>query len=123
MQRGGYDAQYGDRTYGVFNAVPRTGFERDKECELTLSYGSFNQSNDQINCGGHTAKFAYYASFDGNRTDLGLQTPTSQIIHDEAFGYGGFSSFVYNVDSANQLRWIRVHCARSIFSIPNPPHP
>jgi len=26
VQRGSYDAQYGDRTYGVFNIVPRTGF-------------------------------------------------------------------------------------------------
>ena len=29
VQRGSYDAEYGDRTYGVFNIVPRTGFERD----------------------------------------------------------------------------------------------
>ncbi len=27
--RGSYGAEYGDRTYGVFNVVPRTGFERD----------------------------------------------------------------------------------------------
>ncbi|MGA2078172.1 MAG: carboxypeptidase regulatory-like domain-containing protein, partial [Terriglobia bacterium] len=25
--RGSYDADYGDRTYGIFNVVPRTGFE------------------------------------------------------------------------------------------------
>src|SRR6202041_2031312 len=33
VQRGSYDADYGDRTYGVFNVVPRTGFERDKDCD------------------------------------------------------------------------------------------
>ena len=27
VQRGSYEADYGDRTYGVFNVVPRTGFE------------------------------------------------------------------------------------------------
>jgi hypothetical protein len=27
VQRGSYSAEYGDRTYGVFNVVPRTGFE------------------------------------------------------------------------------------------------
>ena len=55
VQRGSYDAEYGDRTYGIFNAVPRTGFERDEECELVLSYGSYYQTNNQINCGGHTS--------------------------------------------------------------------
>ena len=34
VQRGGYAADTGDRTYGVFNVVPRTGFERDREGEL-----------------------------------------------------------------------------------------
>jgi hypothetical protein len=41
VQRGSYDADYGDRTYGVFNVVPRTGFERDKECDLVASFGNF----------------------------------------------------------------------------------
>ena len=79
VQRGSYDAEYGDRTYGVFNAVPRTGFERDKECELVVSFGNYYQTNDQINCGGHTQRFAYYGSLNGNRTDLGLETPVPQI--------------------------------------------
>jgi outer membrane cobalamin receptor len=54
VQRGSYDADYGDRTYGIFNIVPRTGFERDKECDLVASVGSFYQTNDQVSCGGHT---------------------------------------------------------------------
>ncbi len=40
-QRGSYSADYGDRTYGVFNVAPRTGFERNNEAELVLSAGSF----------------------------------------------------------------------------------
>ena len=54
VQRGSYDAQYGDRTYGIFNIVPRSGFERDNEAELVASFGNWNQTNDQINFGGHT---------------------------------------------------------------------
>ncbi len=76
VQRGSYDADYGDRTYGVFNVVPRTGFERDKECDLVTSFGNFYQTNDQISCGGHTQRFAYYGSLNGNRSNLGLQPPT-----------------------------------------------
>ena len=30
VQRGGYSAEYGDRTYGVFNVVTRSGFERNR---------------------------------------------------------------------------------------------
>jgi hypothetical protein len=37
VQRGSYDADYGDRTYGIFNVVPRTGFERDRECDLVIT--------------------------------------------------------------------------------------
>src|SRR5271165_6351223 len=35
--RASYTADYGDRTYGVFNVAPRTGFERNNEGELVLS--------------------------------------------------------------------------------------
>jgi outer membrane cobalamin receptor len=104
--RGSYSADYGDRTYGIFNVAPRTGFERNNEAELVLSAGNFYQTDDQLNFGGHTDRFAYYASLNGNRTDLGLQTPTSAVIHDQANGYGGFTSMTYNLDSANQLRLV-----------------
>jgi hypothetical protein len=51
VQRGGYSAENGDRTYGVFNVVPRTGFERDREIEMSTTYGSFHQTNDQLSIG------------------------------------------------------------------------
>ncbi len=70
IQRGSYDAEYGDRTYGIFNIVPRTGFERDNEAELVVSFGNWHQTNDQLNFGGHTKRFAYYASVNGNRSRL-----------------------------------------------------
>ena len=104
VQRGSYDADYGDRTYGVFNVVPRTGFERDKECDLVASFGNFYQTNDQISCGGHTEKFAYYGSFSGNRSNLGLQSPTPVVLHDAENGIGGFGSLIYNLDPKNQFR-------------------
>jgi outer membrane cobalamin receptor len=72
VQRGSYDAQYGDRTYGVFNVVPRTGFERNNDAELVVSAGSFYQTNDQLSLGGHTQRFAYFVSANGNRSNLGL---------------------------------------------------
>jgi outer membrane receptor protein involved in Fe transport len=104
--RGSYPADYGDRTYGIFNVAPRTGFESNNEAELVLSAGNFYQTNDQLSFGGHTNRFAYYASLNGNRTDLGLQPPTSEVIHAQANGFGGFTSMTYNLDSADQLRLV-----------------
>ncbi len=103
-QRGSYAADFGDRTYGVFNVEPRTGFERNNDGELVLGLGNFYQSDDQINFGGHTSRFAYYASASANRTNLGLETPTSDVIHDAANGYSGFGSLMYNLGSQDQLQ-------------------
>ncbi len=119
-QRGSYSADYGDRTYGIFNVAPRTGFERNNEAELVLSAGNFFQSDDQLNFGGHTNRFAYYASFSGNRTNLGLQTPTSAVIHDAANGFGGFTSLIFNLDPQNQLRLI-AQARRDFYQVPTDP--
>ena len=51
VERGSYGADLGDRTYGIFNVVPRTGFERNREGELVLTAGNFAQTNDQISFG------------------------------------------------------------------------
>jgi len=120
-QRGSYSADYGDRTYGIFNVAPRTGFERDNEAELVLSGGNFYQTDDQFNFGGHTNRFAYYASMNGNRTNLGLQAPTSAVIHDAANGFGGFTSLIYNADSQDQLRLV-AQLRRDFFQVPFDPN-
>ncbi len=121
MQRGSYAADFGDRTYGIFDVLPRTGFERNNEAELVLSAGNFYQTDDQINFGGHTSRFAYYASANGNRTNLGLQTPTSAVLHDAANGFGGFVSLIYNVDSRDQLRLV-AQARRDSYQVPFDPN-
>jgi outer membrane receptor protein involved in Fe transport len=121
MQRGSYSADYGDRTYGIFDVAPRTGFERNDEAELVLSAGNFYQTDDQINFGGHTNRFAYYGSVNGNRTNLGLQTPTAAVEHDAANGAGGFASLIYNASAANQLRLV-AQVRRDYFQVPFDPN-
>ncbi len=122
VQRGSYDADYGDRTYGIFNVVPRTGFERDRECDLVITAGNFYQTDDQISCGGHSQRAAYYVSLNGNRSTYGLQTPIPQVVNDAANGYGGFGSFIFNRDSKNQLRLV-VSLRRDYYQIPIDPDP
>jgi len=122
VQRGSYDAGYGDRTYAVFNVVPRTGFERNNQAELVTSFGNFYQTNDQLNFGSHTQRFAYYASLNGNRSNLGLQTPVPEVLHDAENGYGGFGSLIFNVDPTNQLRLV-TSLRKDYYQIPYDPDP
>jgi carboxypeptidase family protein/TonB-dependent receptor-like protein len=106
IERGSYGADIGDRTYGVFNTVPKTGFGSDNQADLMVSGGSFGQTNDYLSVASHTDDLAYYVSANGNRSGLGIQTPVAQIIHDSEQGYGAFGTFVYNIDPQDQLRLV-----------------
>ena len=119
-QRGGILADYGDRTYGVFNVAPKSGFERSHLGELTLSYGNFNETDNQLSFGDHTERFAYYVSANGNRTDFGLETPTTANLHNRAAGGGAFTSLTYN--SRNGDQWRIVGSGRAdYYQVPNDP--
>jgi len=120
VQRGGYNAEYGDRTYGVFNVVTRSGFERDRQGELVASYGSFNNTDNQVSFGDHTERFAYYGSFSGYRTDLGLETPSTRVINDQAAGLSGFGSLIFNKTPSDQLRLV-TSVRGDHFQVPNTP--
>jgi TonB dependent receptor/Carboxypeptidase regulatory-like domain/TonB-dependent Receptor Plug Domain len=122
VNRGSYGAEFGDRTYGVFNVVPRTGFERNREAELVLSAGNFYQTNDALSFGSHTERFAYYASLNANRSNLGIQTPVPQVVHDAENGYGGFTSLIFNLDPSDQLRFV-ASLRKDYYQIPYDPFP
>ena len=120
--RGSYDAEYGDRTYGIFNIVPRSGFESNNEGELVTSFGNWYQTNDQISLGSHTSNFAYYVSLNGNRSNYGLQPPIGEVVHDAANGYGGFASLIYNGSPSNQFRLV-ASLRQDYYQIPIDPSP
>ena len=122
VNRGSYGAEFGDRTYGVFNVVPRTGFERNNQAELTVTAGNFYQTDDALSFGSHTERFAYYASVNANRSNLGLQPPVARVVHDAVNGAGGFGSLIFNIDPSNQLRLITT-LRRDYFQIPYDPFP
>jgi len=122
VNRGSYGAEFGDRTYGVFNVVPRTGFERNNLAELVLSLGNFYQTNDSLSFGSHTERFAYYVGLNGNRSNLGLQPPIPEVVHDAANGYGGFGTFIFNADPSNQVRLV-TSLRRDYYQVPFDPDP
>jgi outer membrane receptor for ferrienterochelin and colicin len=122
VNRGSYGAEYGDRTYGVFNVVPRTGFDMNNEAQLTLTAGNFDQTDAHLSFGGHTDRFAYYASVNGNRTNVGLQPPVADPVHDASNGVGGFACLIFNADPSDQLRFV-TSLRRDYFQIPYDPYP
>ena len=122
VQRGSYTADIGDRTYGVFNVVPRTGFERDRQAELVLSAGNFLQTNDQLSFGDHNTRSAYYVSLNANRSDYGLAPPIAAVHHDATNGEGGFASLLFNRTPRDQLRLV-TQLREDFFQIPYDPNP
>jgi outer membrane receptor for ferrienterochelin and colicin len=106
IQRGGYSAEFGDRTFGVFNVVTRSGFERDREAEAVATYGNPHETNGQFNLGDHTDRFAYYASVNVNGTDLGLETPVPDSIHNRGSGIGAFVSLISRSTATDQFRLV-----------------
>jgi Carboxypeptidase regulatory-like domain/TonB dependent receptor/TonB-dependent Receptor Plug Domain len=122
VQRGSYDAEYGDRTYGIFNIVPRSGFESNNEAQLVTSFGNWYQTNDQLSFASHTRRFAYYVSLNGNRSNYGLQPPIGQVVHDAENGYGGFASLIFNASPSNQFRMV-ASLRQDYYQIPIDPNP
>jgi TonB dependent receptor/Carboxypeptidase regulatory-like domain len=120
IERGSYEAGDGDRTYGVFNVVPRTGFERYDQADVFVSGGNYRQTNDAVSLGSHNGDLAYYVSVNFNRSDLGLMTPVAEVIHDSQQGYGGFATFIDNLTPQDQLRLV-TSARRDDYQIPNVP--
>jgi hypothetical protein len=121
VERGSYSADLGDRTYGVFNVLPRTGFERDREGELVLTAGNFYQTDDQVSFGDHSETFAYYVSANGNRSNYGLSPAVSQPVNNASNGGGGFASLIYNRDPADQFRLV-TQVRSDYYQIPKDPN-
>ena len=107
-KRGGLSANLGDRSYGVFNVVPRSGFDGDRFGEVDAGYGSFHRADGYVSFGDHTAndRFAYFASVAANRTDVGLERVDIPILHDEGKTGSGFTSLQDKASTNDQLRFV-----------------
>jgi hypothetical protein len=119
-QRGSYSADVGDRTYGVFNVLPRNGFERNRDAELLISAGNFYSGETQLSAGDHSDKSAWYASLTGGRSNYGLATPVAQVLHDATNSQSGFVSLIRNQSSKDQLR-LNAQYRQDHFQIPYDP--
>jgi hypothetical protein len=120
-QRGSYSSDVGDRTYGLFNVLPRNGFERNRDGEVLFSAGNLYTGETQISLGDHTTSTAWYASLAGSRSNYGLATPVSRIFHDATNSQSGFVSLIRNQTSKDQLR-LNAQYRQDYFDVPYDPN-
>jgi len=119
-QRGSYSADVGDRTYGVFDVLPRNGFERNREGELLLNAGNLYTGEAQVSFGDHSTTTAWYASFTGSRSNYGLATPVVSIYHDSTNSQSVFLTVLRNQSPKDQVR-LNAQFREDYFDIPYDP--
>ena len=122
VERGSYGADAGDRTYGVFNVLPRNGFERDRQAELLLSAGNLYTGEAQLSAGNHSAQTAWYASINASRSNYGLETPVASIHHDATNSQSGLLSLIRNQTAQDQIR-LDAQYRQDYFQVPYDPDP
>ncbi|MGA9670054.1 MAG: TonB-dependent receptor [Terracidiphilus sp.] len=121
-QRGSYSSDVGDRTYGVFNVLPRNGFEGSRDGEAVFTAGNLYTGSAQVSLGDHNAETAWYASLAGSRSNYGLATPVANIYHDATNSESGFASLIRNQTPKDQLR-LNAQYRQDYFDIPYDPNP
>ena len=119
-ERGSYAADVGDRTYGVFDVLPRNGFEFNRDGELLLYGGNPYDGEAQLSLGDHSEKSAWYASATGSRSNYGLATPVTTIYHDTTNSESGFVSLIRNETAKDQLR-VDGQVRQDYFQVPYDP--
>lgn len=119
-QRGSYAADVGDRTYGVFNVLPRNGFEFNRNGELFLYAGNPYDGEMQLSLGNHSEKTAWYLSATGSRSNYGLATPVEKNYHDATNSESGFFSLIRNQTPKDQVR-VDAQLREDFFQIPYDP--
>ncbi len=122
IQRGSYSSDVGDRTYGVFNVLPRNGFERNRDAELRVTGGNLYAGEAELSFGDHSTATAWYASVTGSRSNYGLATPIASIYHDATNSGSGFLSLIRNQTTTDQLR-VTAQYRQDFFQIPYDPDP
>lgn len=120
FQRGSYPASVGDRTYGVFNVITRSGFERAKGGEAVLIGGEQGTVDMAVAYGDHTNKFAYFVQGSGNRTDFGLTPPAPTAVHDLHTG-GGAAAKLWMLGGPADMTTVTASFRTDAYQIPIDP--
>ena len=86
FQRGALPPTLAIGTYGQFNVITRSGFERARGGEALVIAGGQDTLDGAVAYGDHSDKVAWFAQGSGNRTDFGLTPPVPDAVHNQHTG-------------------------------------
>jgi len=120
FQRGAYAADVGDRTYGQFNVITRSGFERARGGEALIIAGGQDTVDGAVAYGDHSDKVAWFAQGSGNRTNFGLTPPVPDAVHNTHTG-GGAAGKVWLLPRSTDVLTITGSYRSDDYQIPRAP--
>ena len=112
------NAEYGDKTSLVVNAVTRSGLGQKPHGEFSTYYGSFGTIGEQTAIGLGGAKWGNFLSANVERSGRFLDTPEFWPIHDTGNNATFFDHFDFNPTPKNAFH-LNLMGARNWFQVPN----
>jgi outer membrane cobalamin receptor len=118
MISGGPNAEYGDKTALVVNAVTRTGLGQKPTGSLETYYGSFGTFGENATFGAGTPKFGNFLVVNSSRSGRFLDSPEFTPFHDKGNSTSIFDHMDYQPTGKDSLH-LNLFGARNWFQIPN----
>jgi hypothetical protein len=111
-------AQYGEKTSLVVNAVTRSGLGQKPSGSLDLSYGSFGTASENATYTLGGAKWGNFTAVDISRSGRFLDTPEFWPMHDVGNSETIFDRVDYQPDQWDSVH-LNLYGARNWFQVPN----
>lgn len=115
---GAPNAEYGDKTSLVVNAVTRSGLGQKPTFTLDTTWGSFGTYGEDATFGMGTAKFGNFLVANSSRTGRFLDSPEFTPFHDKGTNATIFDRIDYQPTGHDSLH-LNLFAARNWFQIPN----
>jgi hypothetical protein len=115
---GAPNAEYGDKTSLVVNAVTRSGLGLKPTGSLDTYYGSFGTYGEQATLGFGSAKFGNFIVLNSSRTARFLDSPEFTPFHDKGNNATIFDRIDYQPTGRDSTH-LDIFGARNWFQIPN----
>lgn len=116
---GGVNAEYGDKTSLVVNAMTRSGLGQDRGTgSVVAQYGSFGTVAEETAIGFGGKRLGNFLAANALRTGRFLDTPEFRPIHAAGNNFAIFDRLDYRPSDATALN-LNVFAARNWFQVPN----
>ncbi|MEQ1947653.1 MAG: TonB-dependent receptor [Bryobacteraceae bacterium] len=113
------DAQYGDKTSLVANAVTRSGLGAARPFgSFEANYGSFGSYGEDFAIGGGRPKFGYFLAANASRSGRFLDSPEFRPLHDIGNSQTIFNRLDYQPGGRDAMH-LNLFLARNWFQTPN----